>query len=160
MRTCKGTGKGTRGFAMVKKDAAVAVESSELLKRFSPLLVLLVVVAVLATSIGIYIATPRFHEKIATIEVSSQTSGGISTINYSPVLAVGVDWDNISADEREQIARYAVNEAIAKAEQSGVTGFNVLGVTQAERRAIFIYSGGESLTLFEGDSSRGVLIEG
>lgn len=139
-------------------SSAISSESGTA-RRFLPLLVLVVVALLFAITIWAYVFIPRIPENIATIEVATQTSGGMVTTNYSPLLAEKVDWDNLSADEREKTARYATEQAISAADKSGVTSFNVLGVTYSGRKAVFLYSGGESLTLFEGDTSRIVSLQ-
>jgi len=86
--------------------------------------------------------TNAYENNITNIETSTQQSSGVTTSNYVPLLAEGVDWASLSDADRAGTARYAVNEAIAKAKADGVTRYNVLGMTSTDRQVIFLYTGG------------------
>ncbi|MCL2807565.1 MAG: hypothetical protein FWD27_05310 [Coriobacteriia bacterium] len=113
------------------------------------LIVLLIIALVAAGFIFFQMNSSRYQNNIGNFEVATQQMGGATIINYLPVLADGIDWDVLSAEERAGTARYAVNHAIERAEADNAAGFNVMGLSAQERQTLFIYTGsGDSITLY------------
>ncbi|GHT78915.1 hypothetical protein FACS1894104_2770 [Actinomycetota bacterium] len=116
------------------------------LAAYSPVLVIFVLAVVCVVLVGLYAFTPANY--IAETETSTQNVSGVTATNYMPILEDDVDWESLSDGERADIARYAVNAAIAKAEQDGITTFNVMGICRPENQPVFLYSGGDSLSIY------------
>jgi hypothetical protein len=83
------------------------------------------------------------------MELRTQQVGGVATSNYLPILAPDVNWEQLSYEEREATARYAVNAAIEQAQTDAVPNFTVMGMTADESDWVFLYTGGEALSLIE-----------
>ncbi|MDR2109350.1 MAG: hypothetical protein LBP28_07855 [Coriobacteriales bacterium] len=108
---------------------------------------LLLLSAVLALIVGISAFAPAFAGSISDIEVATQQTSGATTTNYMPILAEGINWADLSDDERAGTARYAVNSAAKLAEQNGVTDFNVMGISPTDKQPVFLYTGGKTLSI-------------
>jgi len=119
---------------------------------FVGLILGLAVIVVLIAILAFNVLSPNAQQSIATIESATQQSGGVSTTNYLPILADNVNWETLSDREREDIARYAVAQAIERAEAEYVTYFNVLGQSAGDRKTVFLFTyGAEHITLFVDD---------
>ena len=134
-------------------------------KRLRTLLIVLAVALVLILLIGGYIVSqmlsPTYETNITSIEVTAQQASGVTITNYVPVLSDNVDWGTLSDADRAGTARYAVNQAIDQATANGITSYNVLGMTDADRTAVFFYSGGaDTVTLYIGGESTSIPLDG
>ena len=115
------------------------------------LTVALILVLVAVLLFNVFTSTPR--QSIANIEVTTQQSGGVTTTNYLPILADNINWHSLSDQQREDIARYAVNLAIEKSVEDNARDFNVLGMTSEERKTVFLFTGGsDTITLYTDDN--------
>ena len=120
------------------------------------LLAMFLTVALILILIGVLLFqlfTSRPQQSIDRIEVTTQQSSGISTTNYLPILADNVDWFALKDEQKEEIARYAVNLAIEKAAEDNAKNFNVLGMTSGDRTTVFLFTGGgDMITLYTEDN--------
>ncbi|GHT79385.1 hypothetical protein FACS1894104_4000 [Actinomycetota bacterium] len=121
-------------------------KSKRSLAAYLPVLVIFVLAVVCVVLVGLYAFTPAGY--INTTETSTQNVGGVTATNYMPILEDDVDWESLSDGERADIARYAVNAAINEAEKDGITTFNVMGLCRPEDQPVFLYSGGDSLSIY------------
>ena len=149
----------------VEKAEGSYIMQVSLVKRSRIIIIALVVVVVLILIIGGIIlsrmSSTSYETNITNMEVTTQQSSGVTTTNYVPVLADNVDWGSLSDAARAGTARYAVNQAIDQANTNGVTSYSVLGMTDADRTAVFFYSGGaDTVTLFVGGESTSIPLDG
>jgi cell division septation protein DedD len=114
-------------------------------------LTVLMVLAALAVVVGLSACTQgsdqQASENIATIKLQSQQVDDVTSVNYIPVLAQDVNWEQLSDEVREATARYAVNEAINQATENDISSYSVMGMTADESSWVFLYTGGDMLTL-------------
>ncbi|MDR1778964.1 MAG: hypothetical protein LBR14_04385 [Clostridiales Family XIII bacterium] len=92
----------------------------------------------IVASLGFGASTAKKY--LAEIEVGRQSTGGAETINYLPIITEDADWGNASEKTRENIAKYAVDQSVSKAEKDGVTLYNVMGLAGDDRAPIFLYT--------------------
>jgi hypothetical protein len=135
-------------------ELPVDIRSNKKVVIIAPIVILLVIGLVLSILFGSQIFAPKYDQNIGTIKTASQEMGGATSTNYMPILAESVNWDSLSDGDREGTARYAVNEAITKAESEGKDSYNVVGMSADGSKPVFLYTaGGETLTLFVGEES-------
>jgi hypothetical protein len=106
------------------------------------LIVIIAALAILAVKvIGVdnMVATQSYDAAIVNIEEQMQDSNGVQTMNYLPLIAEDVNWSDIGDEKRVGIAKYAVGEALKKAETDQVAAFNIMGMTY-DRMPAFLYS--------------------
>ncbi len=112
--------------------------------------VLLIAVVVFGTQV--FSSHSRYAQNISAVESTTQQVGGVTVTNYTPILADGIDWETLSADDREGTALYAVNTATEMALTNGTPSFNVLGMSAIDHQTLFLYtSEAEAVTLYSGD---------
>jgi uncharacterized protein HemX len=150
------TGESAKGAGQApKKDTASRPKSKKIIA-------LVVVIAVLATGAALwyggFLDSFRYSGKIAVIEKHTQDINGAAAMNYLPILKENVDWNSVSAKEREGIARYAVGEVLkqVKAEQTGI--FTIMGMDQ-DRAPIFAYEQGGAIMIYAGGNVTTVSIK-
>ncbi|MCL2808221.1 MAG: hypothetical protein FWD27_08760 [Coriobacteriia bacterium] len=116
-------------------------------------IVAVLVLALVITGVLLFNSGSRYQKNISTIETTTQQMGGATITNYITLVAENVNWEELSADERAGTARYAVNLVINRAQEEGVSSFNILGMSEPNRQTLFLYtsSGEETITLFVGD---------
>jgi len=115
--------------------------------------VVLVVVLVIAGVLLFNSGSSRYQKNISGIETTTQQMGGATITNYITLVAENINWTEISEDERAGTARYAVNHIIERAQEEGVSNFNILGMSEPDRQTLFLYtnSSEETVTLFVGE---------
>jgi hypothetical protein len=112
-------------------------------------------VAMLATQLAACQATnePIVENRIKSIETSTQSVGSVFVTNYEPVITDDVVWGDLNSDERESLARNATFAAIDRAKAESVTNYNVVGRYANDYQPLFIYSGGDYVSVYANNSS-------
>ena len=139
-------------------DNSTVSEKVKTVRKNNPIIFLVMVITVALILVlvavllfGVFSSTPR--QSISNIEVTTQQSGGVTTTNYLPILADNINWQSLSDQQREDIARYAVNLAIEKSVEDNARDFNVLGMTSGDRKTVFLFTGGaDIITLYTDDN--------
>jgi hypothetical protein len=121
---------------------------------WSPATVVFIFALIFVIAIGFYTFGPARY--IGATQVSAQEIGGAAVTNYMPILAEDVDWEALSDAERVNVARYAVNTAMAQATNDSAENFRVVGLSHLEKQPAFLFSGGETLFIYFGGEATSV----
>jgi len=118
----------------------------------------LVLILILA-GIAVFSMFGSPQQSVDRIDVTTQQMGGATMYNYLPVLNEKIDWNKLKDDEREKIARYAVNAAIEKATADGARDYNIMGMSY-DWNTVFLYSlTTEQITLYVEDGYVSIPLE-
>jgi hypothetical protein len=83
----------------------------------------------------------QYEKYISGIETFRYDANGIPTTGYQVNITQDTDWDKLSKEDRQGIARYGVQKALEKADEDGATNFSVLGARENSEgnNAVFQY---------------------
>ena len=105
-------------------------------------IILIVSVMVTLASCNGGISGNQYDKYIVGVETFKYDANGIPTTGYQVNITADTDWDKLSKDDRQGIARYGVQKALEKADTDGATNFSVLGAKA---------DGGSNSALFQYD---------
>ncbi|MDR2109351.1 MAG: hypothetical protein LBP28_07860 [Coriobacteriales bacterium] len=120
---------------------------------FIPAVLLFLLSVAFVAVIALYDSAPAFANSISRVEYSIQDVNGMKTVNYMPILAEDVNWEELSDVERAGIARFAISSAARLAKEDGATDFNTMGLSADGRQPVFLYTDGEMFTLYLNEES-------
>jgi hypothetical protein len=113
----------------------------------SLLLIIIVAAAAAAVIITLFatgIMGGGYKDAFTGTETSQQgNEGGAVTTVYMPQLADNIDWDNLSDNERESMAKYSIKNTVEAADAAGVNMYIIMG--QKQGTPIFYYYKGQGV---------------